>query len=263
MGINKTFAGFLLAAFTAVAAPSVMAQEAVPPVVSTEQATPERAELTAEQIRYINGLHLGYVTTSSAGVNNVTRSGMEALVEGLTDKTTIEPEGVAAIDIESDEISYFPFIYWPVRNDAEPLSEEASARVQSYLDNGGVILFDVQGGNYTLLRRVLGDDVSIQPLQRIEDQHSLSKSFYLLSNLPGQDNFGTVYVERPENGDREHVSSVIIGSKNWAASWASGDDSRDAEMAMRSGINLVMYALTGNYKSDQVHIETILDRLSR
>ena len=36
---------------------------------------------------------------------------------------------------------------------------------------------------------------------------------------------------------------------------------RQREMAYRFGVNLVMYALTGNYKSDQVHVRDLLDRL--
>ena len=35
------------------------------------------------------------------------------------------------------------------------------------------------------------------------------------------------------------------------------------EMACRFGVNLVMYALTGNYKADQVHVPAILERLGR
>ena len=33
------------------------------------------------------------------------------------------------------------------------------------------------------------------------------------------------------------------------------------EMAFRFGINLVMYALTGNYKTDLVHAPALLQRL--
>ena len=29
---------------------------------------------------------------------------------------------------------------------------------------------------------------------------------------------------------------------------------RQREMAFRTGVNIVMYALTGNYKADQVHV---------
>jgi hypothetical protein len=59
---------------------------------------------------------------------------------------------------------------------------------------------------------------------------------------------------------------VIIGSNDWARAWAtySGNQfNRDQEMAMRFGINLVMYALTGNYKADQVHVPHILERLGK
>ena len=35
------------------------------------------------------------------------------------------------------------------------------------------------------------------------------------------------------------------------------------EFAVRTGINIVMYALTGNYKADQVHVPDLLDRLGQ
>jgi hypothetical protein len=35
------------------------------------------------------------------------------------------------------------------------------------------------------------------------------------------------------------------------------------EMAFRSGVNIVMHALTGNYKSDQVHVPAMLERLGQ
>jgi hypothetical protein len=34
-------------------------------------------------------------------------------------------------------------------------------------------------------------------------------------------------------------------------------------MAYRAGINMVMYALTGNYKDDQVHLPAIMQRLTQ
>jgi hypothetical protein len=38
---------------------------------------------------------------------------------------------------------------------------------------------------------------------------------------------------------------------------------RQREMALRGGVNLVMYTLTGNYKSDQVHVRDLLERLGQ
>jgi len=38
---------------------------------------------------------------------------------------------------------------------------------------------------------------------------------------------------------------------------------RQREMALRAGVNLVVYALTGNYKADQIHVPALLERLGR
>jgi len=67
---------------------------------------------------------------------------------------------------------------------------------------------------------------------------------------------------------------VIIGANDWAAAWAvdasgrllvdvSPGGERQRELAIRFGINVVMYALTGNYKTDQVHVPAILERLGK
>ena len=33
--------------------------------------------------------------------------------------------------------------------------------------------------------------------------------------------------------------------------------------ALRAGVNIMMYMLTGNYKSDQVHVPSLLERLGQ
>jgi hypothetical protein len=38
---------------------------------------------------------------------------------------------------------------------------------------------------------------------------------------------------------------------------------RQREIATRFGINLIMHVLTGNYKSDQVHVPALLERLGQ
>ena len=71
-------------------------------------------------------------------------------------------------------------------------------------------------------------------------------------------------------------SPLIPGWALWAlaAAWAVGrrgealypvvgNDPRQREMALRGGVNIVMYALTGNYKADQVHVPALLERLGQ
>ena len=38
---------------------------------------------------------------------------------------------------------------------------------------------------------------------------------------------------------------------------------RQREFAFRSGVNIVMYTLTGNYKADQVHVPALIERLGQ
>ena len=68
-----------------------------------------------------------------------------------------------------------------------------------------------------------------------------------------------MWVEPVEDRVNDGVSSVIVGGNDWAGAWAIDGQGRPAfacvpggepqrEMAMRFGVNLVMYVLTGNYK---------------
>ena len=104
--------------------------------------------------------------------------------------------------------------------------------------------------------------------------HTLTRSFYLLQDFPGRWTGRTLWVERAEPGINDGVSSVIIGSHGWAEAWAIDayglsiypvlpGGERQREMARRFGVNLVMYALTGNYKTDQVHVPALLERLGQ
>ena len=70
------------------------------------------------------------------------------------------------------------------------------------------------------------------------------------------------------------VSSILVTSNDFASAWAKdergqplypvvpgGENQRD--YAFRTGVNIVMYALTGNYKADQVHVPALLERLGQ
>jgi len=97
-------------------------------------------------------------------------------------------------------------------------------------------------------------------------------AFYLLQDFPGRYTGATVWVQRDQDRTNDSVSPVIIGGNDWGAAWAMSADGnnpyavipggqRQRILAYRFGVNLVMYALTGNYKGDQVHVPAILQRL--
>ncbi len=229
---------------------------------------------------------LAYVRTGDAAVDRVSHAGLVGLSNALGRRTSFEPEPPLGIDVERNELIFFPLIYWPVADDQPALSPAALAKVDHYLKTGGIILFDTRDQNASPSRFLNGvgprarrlqrllSGLDIPPLRSLPADHVLTRSFYLLHDFPGRWTGGQVWLERHEGGVNDGVSSLIIGSHDWAAAWAVDDrgrpmfavvpgGERQRELAYRFGVNLAMYALTGNYKADQVHLPAILERLGQ
>lgn len=226
----------------------------------------------ANDIALAGQLHLAYVRTGNASIDTVNHDGLEALRQVLTQRTSVDVGDTVAVDPETDDLSFFPLLYWAISYGEQPLSDKGLKAVQAYLDHGGTILFDTRdalsapqggtGSNAQILRTVVGA-LDIPPLIPMPEDHVLTRSFYLLKSLPGRHDGGTIWVEGKSAAGRDNVSSVIIGGNDWAAGWASNGGTRRDELALRAGVNFVLYALTGNYKADQVHLPHILERLGR
>jgi hypothetical protein len=223
---------------------------------------------------------LGYVRSGSSEIDEVSRAGLLGLGAILSRRTAIDPGQPAEIDIERDEMAYYPLLYWPIAANVPQPSSAALARVNTYLHNGGMILFDTKdadrGGRSPAadrLRDILRQ-LNIPALTPVPADHVLTKSFYLLSEFPGRWAGQPVWVEQADSHVNDGVSSVVIGGNDWAAAWAADSQGHpmfaavpggepQRETAVRFGVNLIMYALTGNYKADQVHVDAILERLRR
>jgi hypothetical protein len=235
---------------------------------------------------------LAYVVTGLPDVDAMSRAGLEGLGAALRQRTSYTPEEPVGVDPAKDDLSFFPLIYWPMDPREKDLSPEAISRISDYMRNGGTIFFDtrdltlgaVRGpnspGEQTLRR--LAAKLDLPPLEPVPADHVLTKAFYLLREFPGRWDGGKLWVEAlppadpgaaaaPARGG-DGVSPVIIGGNDWAAAWATDAQGRplvdvapgggrQRELAIRFGINLVMYTLTGNYKADQVHVPALLERL--
>ncbi|MHA1528239.1 MAG: DUF4159 domain-containing protein, partial [Alphaproteobacteria bacterium] len=237
---------------------------------------------------------LGYIITGDARVDRVSERAMIGLGNALARRTAIEPGPPMGVNPEIDELSLFPVLYWPLAGETLP-GETALGRLSRYLSGGGMLVIDTQDGasgfaaTAAVDMRQIARALNLPPLAPIDRDHVLSRSFYLLATFPGRWRGARVWTEAPPPGeihstatlglpqfDRvdDNVSPVVVGSADWAAAWAvdergaplfpigrPGDNQR--EMAIRFGINIVMYALTGNYKSDQVHAPAVLERLGQ
>jgi hypothetical protein len=229
---------------------------------------------------------LAYVETGDGETDRISREGLAGLTLYLTDRTSATLSEPQAVNVERDALTFYPLLYWPLRESEEPLSETARNKLQAYMRNGGMVFFDTRdggldldgGGNNGLKTLLSGLD--LPPLEPVPDQHVLTRSFYLLDHFPGRYDGSRPWVESrigdnvDDPGASDGVSSVIIGSNDYAAAWAVDDNGsplyavipgteRQREFAVRTGINAVMYALTGNYKADQVHVPAFLERLGQ
>jgi len=237
---------------------------------------------------------LAYVVTGLSDVDDMSRAGLNGLGVQLRNRTSYEPQEPIGVDIAKDDLSFFPLLYWPMDPREKDLSPQALSKISDYMRNGGTILFDTrdltlgsvrgpQSPGEQTLRRLIAK-LDLPPLEPVPADHVLTKAFYLLGDFPGRWDGGKVWVEAlppadpnagptPARGG-DGVSPVIIGGNDWAAAWAIRPDGaplvdvtpggeRQREMAFRFGINLVMYALTGNYKADLVHWPALLQRMGK
>ncbi|MBU6444463.1 MAG: DUF4159 domain-containing protein [Alphaproteobacteria bacterium] len=237
---------------------------------------------------------LAYVITGIPDVDAMSKAGLTGLGLWLKARTSYEPEAPMGVDLAKDDLAFFPLIYWPMDPREKNLSPAALSKIADYMRGGGTFLIDTRDltlgptrgpdnpGEQTL-RRLLAK-VDLPALEPVPSDHVLTKAFYLLQTFPGRWAGGKVWVEAlpPADLDRgpeparggDGVSPVIIGSDDYAAAWAvdaqgqplaacvPGGD-RQRELAIRFGINVVMYALTGNYKTDQIHVPALLERLGK
>ena len=165
-----------------------------------------------------------------------------------------------------------PFLLLAAEGGFSQPPEADVERLRRWLGAGGFLLADSLGGEpgtgfdasfRKLMRRTLPD----LPLAVLPSDHTIYKSFYLLDRP-----YGRVQV-RPhlEGIDRDDRSMVVYSQNDMPGAWARGPfgswlmdvrpgGERQREMAMRMGVNAVLYALTLNYKRDQVHVPFLLKK---
>jgi hypothetical protein len=238
--------------------------------------------------------HLAYVESGDSAVDETSRLGLSRLAKTLDLRTSAAVGEPIALDPATDELAFYPLIYWPIVAGRPQPPSLAVARMAAYMKNGGTVVFDTRdaleqrpGGPptpETLWLRKLLAGIDVPELEPVPRDHVVTKTFYLIDGFVGRTDMGQTWIEalpprdpndrtpRPaRSGDS--VSPIIITSNDLAGAWAVDDDgeplhplvpggARQRELALRGGVNLVMYALTGNYKADQVHAKDLLERLS-
>ena len=237
---------------------------------------------------------LGYVITGDAAIDAESKAGLTSLSEALAARTSFAPAPPNGVVPGRDELVFYPMLYWPIVADRPQPSAAAIAKIAIFMKEGGTIVFDTRDALETRpgapptpetewLRTLLAG-VDVPELEPVPRDHVVTKTFYLLDSFVGRTTTGQTWIQalpppgpddpasRPARAG-DSVSPIILTSNDLAAAWASSpegeplypltpDGARQRELAIRGGINLVMYTLTGNYKADQVHVRDLLERLA-
>ncbi|MEL7488079.1 MAG: DUF4159 domain-containing protein, partial [Pseudomonadota bacterium] len=281
---------FLLDAFIALllsgrirapAAAALFAAAIALPIESAE-AQPLDAPIDDKAVAAALQTRLAYVRTGDPDLDRLSERGLAALSAQLTRRTAIEPASPVAVNPETDDLSVYPFLYWPITAGAAAPSDAALANIENFMRFGGMIVFDTRDDERAVagaetpeqraLRAILSQ-LDVPPLTPLPQDHVLTRSFYLLPDLPGRMRDNPVWVQA-SGAANDAVTPLIIGGRDWAGAWASDElgrpllplgrgGPRRRELTYRAGINMVMVAFTGNYKSDQVHTPTLLRRLGQ
>ncbi|GAB0117399.1 DUF4159 domain-containing protein [Acidisoma sp. 7E03] len=230
---------------------------------------------------------LAYVITGNTQVDALSATGLSSLSDFVTSRSAAILGDPAGVVPGRDDLSLYPLLYWPVVPGMAALAPDAIAALNRFMAGGGILLIDTEGsdsgapgsgagmqpGASAALRAAV-EGLDVPPLTPLDPRHVLAHSFYLLRSFPGRFVGAPVWVARNPETSNDGVSPIIIGANDWVAAWAMNQDGsfpfstvpgsdEQRLYAYRFGMNLVMYALTGTYKGDQVHVPSILERLGQ
>lgn len=263
-------------------------------VVVTLASTNSQAQEAADDFSFDVTLttRLAYVITGQSNIDEISKAGLFGLTNFLSLRTALEPGSPVGVDISKDELAFFSLLYWPVSADVPVPDAATMARIDAFMKQGGTVLFDTRdqidsGFNSatpaTLKLREIVSNLDVPPLESVPANHVLTRAFYLLQAFPGRWIGSPLWVEaiddKNKNDDKtrstaDGVSSILITANDFAGAWATDENARpllptvpsdpsQRVYAYRTGVNIVMYTLTGNYKADQVHIPALLERLGQ
>lgn len=208
-----------------------------------------------------------------AGSWNPSPAGPQRLLSEVRRRTSVEPSPmVNEVEALDPDIFNMPFLYISGRGGFPDLGAEVAGWLRKYVETGGFVLIDdasgVENSGFAEgIGELLKKAFPGEELKPLAADHTIYQSFYLLSGAPGRK------LVRPvlSGISRDALTPVVFTSNDLAGAlendplggWANPcipGGERQREMAIRLGVNLVLYALTGNYKKDQVHIPFILKR---
>ncbi len=202
---------------------------------------------------------------------SVNRGAAEALHEELRLRTSVAmADAPLTVDLTSPRMydSLFAIL---AGDEAFTLNDDERGALARWLGLGGVLLFDNAGrtapsdGFDKSARRELQKMFPQETLGRVSPDHVLYRTFYRL-DYPAGRAIHKPYVEGLSIGKR---FAAILDGNDLTGALARDEVGRftnvptpggenQREMAIRFGVNLMLYASCLHYKDDQVHLDYLL-----
>ncbi len=171
------------------------------------------------------------------------------------------------IPLSDARLSDHPFLYWPGDRAFSMPSESELDRLRRHLISGGFLFFDqaTPGSFEKSVKTLVSTLFPGKELQPLSTDHSLYRSYFLIKKAYGRLGVGT-----PLGLDLGTRTAIVFFPSDLAGALeqdaagrfisevSSGEDSRTE--ALRFGVNVILYALTLDYKQDQIHLPFILNR---
>lgn len=236
-------------------------------VLLATAAAPTGARAFGEASRFVPAL------AKHGGTFDTRVSGLRRLAFELQRRTSVEAVlETRVLALDSPRLFEHPWVYLSSETEVPPLSAAEVEGLRRYLTFGGLVFAEAADGNpqgpaATSLRRELKRVLPQSPLGELPRKHVLFKSFFLLENPAGrvlaQSSFDGALVNR--RAAVIFTANDVMGAlcRDETGSWLSEcvpGGERQRELAIRTAINVVMYALCLDYKDDAVHLEQILKR---
>jgi len=184
------------------------------------------------------------------------------------------------VPLDSPRLFELPFLYFGGQGGFAPLSWAARQNLRRYLEFGGFILADAnegapperggglgEGGFEDSFKREMSLILPQAPMALLDTEHVLFKSFYMLQSAAGRTGTSTS-LEACLLGRRVAVVLMPHDLLGVFARDSTGGfeypvvpgGERQREMAIRLGLNMVIYALCLDYKDDAAHLPALMRR---
>jgi hypothetical protein len=229
---------------------------------------------------------LAYIATGDAARDRTIRLGLQEISRLVDGETAAKLGRPRAVVPGAEPLDFYPLIYWMVTAVSPTPDGQACRALDGFMASGGLLVIDTDGGDAgsagsgagfdpgagAALRRVTAC-LAIPPLARLTDRATLGHSFFIVRQFPGRFVGAPVLIAAKGGRDADGMSPVVIGQNDWVGAWARRRDGAALHAVLpgdpgqrtdseRFGVNLVIYALTGTYKSDQVQLPMLLQRLA-